>query len=139
MDHLILLVFLLYKIQSSRDMENLGLATVSHYLGFWICKNLIYLITGLFNHPSILCIFLSDEESFANCIHGMQTLLYGCFSLLTRKTAQDFIALCPLLCQTLEMQNIFLAAHMNNECSKISWNVYWNNALKHCCLKIKFS
>lgn len=78
-------------------MENLGWATDFHYSGFWICRNFIYLITGLSNHPSILCILLVDEETFANCMRGVQRLPYHCFSLLTRKTAQDFIALSSVL------------------------------------------
>lgn len=47
----------------SRDTENLA---------FWISRNLIYLITGLSNHPSNLCVFLVNEETFANCMCGMQ-------------------------------------------------------------------
>lgn len=98
-------------------MKNLGLAAIFCYLGFWICINLIYLITGLSNHPRIPCLFLVDEEAFANCMHGMQRLLYRHLSSLTGKTAQDFIA--PSLSSVVSgfenVANFFLIAHMNNE------------------------
>lgn len=74
-DYLILLLFLLYDIQSSQETtENLGLAAVFH-LCFWICRNLIYLMTVLHNLLSILCTFLVDEETFVNCMQSAGSLL----------------------------------------------------------------
>lgn len=96
------------------DMENLGLAAGFLYSCFWICRNVIYLMTGLSSHPSIMCIFLVDEETFTNCLCGMQRLLYRCFPLLTRKLAQGFIARSSAECQASNAEK-FLVAYMNKE------------------------